>query len=201
MFTFDNKLWCYVGLFNTFKYYVCLSDNCHFSINKSYSQFVRKVNHDISFVNYHRLKHKLILAQEFDVDIKLEDSEFKKQVYTKIKKMNKNFDYYSYMNDLCTNTVYLYDCIKKDKRFISNYKFWFNYYTDEIIYESNDYNDEEIISERYMNKKYKEILLLSNGQELAYPDYLIDNFNEEQCKLYCYAQLEKLACYIKSNNA
>jgi hypothetical protein len=199
LFSFDNKLWCYVGLFNTFKYYVCLSNNCNFSINESYSQYVRKVCHDISFVNYHRLKDKLILAQEFDVDAKLEDSEFKKQVCTRIQKMNNKFDYYSYMNDLCTNIIFLYTCIKKDEKFLKYYSFWFNYFTDEINHDSNEY--EENIPERYINKNYKETVLLSNGQEIAYPDFLYNFYDEKLCKQYCTEQLEKLASYIKQDKS
>lgn len=34
---------------------------------------------------------------------------------------------------------------------------------------------------------------------MAYPEYLFNNFNEEQCKAYCAKQLEKLANYIKEN--
>lgn len=199
LFTFDNKLWCYVGLFNTFKYYVCLSDNCSFSINCSYSQYIKKLSHNTSFINYRRFKHKLILAQEFDVDIRLEDSEFKKQICTKIQKQNKEFDYYTYVNDLCTNTGFLYECIKKDEKFLPSFRNWFNYFTDRIDYENNDYYGEENPSERYINKKYKETILLSDGQEMAYPEYLFNNFNEDQCKAYCAKQLEKLANYIKKN--
>lgn len=200
LFTFANKLWCYVELFNTFKYYVCLSENCNYIINNSFSQYIRKISHNTSFVNYYRLKHKLILAQEFDVDVRLEDSEFKKQICTKIQKLNKEFNYYSYINDLCTNTVFLWDCIKEDEKFLPSFRNWFNYFTDRIDYENNDYYGEENPSERYINKKYKETILLSDGQEMAYPEYLLNNFNEEQCKAYCAKQLEKLAYYIKENN-
>lgn len=199
LFSFANKLWCYVGLFNTFKYYVCLSENCNYLINNSFSQYIRKISHNTSFVNYYRLKHKLILAQEFEVDVRLEDSEFKKQICTKIQKLNKEFDYYSYINDLCTNTVFLYDCIRRDEKFLPSFRNWFNYFTDRIDYENNDYYGEENPSERYINKKYKETILLSDGQEMAYPEYLFNNFNEEQCKAYCAKQLEKLANYIKEN--
>ena len=196
LFTVNNRLWCYVGLFNTFKYYVCLSDNCHFSINSSYSQYIKKLSHDTSFVNYHRLKDKLLLAQEFDVDVRLEDSEFKKQVCIKIQKMNKEFDYYFYINDLCTYTPFLNDCIKKDEKFIFEYGYWFNYYTDIINYDS----EKDTPSERYINKKYKETLITLSGQEIAYPEYIRDNCDKEKRNCYCSEQLVKLANYIYENN-
>ena len=196
LFTFNNRLWCYVGLFNTFKYYVCLSDNCHFSINSSYSQYIKKLSHDTSFVNYHRLKDKLLLAQEFDVDVRLEDFEFKKQVCIKIQKMNKEFDYYFYINDLCTYTPFLKDCIKKDEKFIFEYGYWFNYYTDIINYDSEN----DAPSERYINKKYKETLITLSGQEIAYPEYILDNCDKEKRNCYCSEQLVKLANYIYENN-
>lgn len=200
LFSFENKLWCYVGLFNTFKYYVCLSENCNFFINKSYCQLIRKIPHDTSYVNYRKIKQKLLLAQEYEIDPNLEDEEFKKQVCIKINKMNKIFDYYAYINNLITNTVFLYKCIKENKEFLPNFSLLYKYYTDEINYEYEDYNDEEVVKERYINSKYKESLLLIPSKEYSYPDFLFNYFDEEQCKQYCSEQITKLALYIKNNN-
>ena len=115
LFTKDNKLWCYVNLFNTFKYYVLLSEEIALSkkINKSYCQLVQKINHDTSFVKYRKIKQKMILAEEFNVDINLDDEEFIKKIKTIISKKNRQIDYYKYINNLSTNIVELYHWIQK----------------------------------------------------------------------------------------
>ena len=115
LFTKDNKLWCYVNLFNTFKYYVLLSEEIALSkkINKSYCQLVQKINHDTSFVKYRKIKQKMILAEEFNVDININDEEFIKKIKTIISKKNRQIDYYKYINNLSTNTVELHHWIQK----------------------------------------------------------------------------------------
>ena len=199
LFTTDNKLWCYVNLFNTFKYYVLLSEEIALSkkINKSYCQLVQKINHDTSFVKYRKIKQKMILAEEFNVDINLNDEEFIKKIKTIISKKNRQIDYYKYINNLSTNTVELYHWIQKyGKEKLEQLFLYLKYYTDEIdnstVYDEN---------ERFINKKYKELILISNGKEIAYPEYLFSNFDEDKCRLYCTQRLLFLCNFLQNGES
>ena len=193
LFTFEDKLWCYVNLFNTFKYYVLLSEKNEWTkkINESYCQLVQKVSHDTSFVRYRKPKEKMMLAEEFQIDVMLPDEIFIKKIQTEIAKKNRQIDFYQYINNLSTNIFELNKCINTyGKESLFQLFFYFNYYTDEIC--TSEY-DEEIEKERYINKKYKELILVSGGKEFSYPDYLYSFFDENKCRQYCHQRMYLLA--------
>lgn len=189
----DNKkkLWCYIGLFNTFKYYVLLAENCNSIINEEYCQKVSKIDHNVDFLHIRRPKDKVILSQEFNIDITLEDEDFIKQIKEKIMKRNNVFDYYDYMNNLINDTVFLCHWIKRFPELLQPYRDGYNYYTKNT---NNKYTEEE----KYIDsEKYKKKILYGND-EISYPIFLYNNFDENMCKEFCAIQLEKLYKYIIS---
>lgn len=200
LFTADNKLWCYVNLFNTFKYYVLLSEEFEYSeeINESYCQLIQKINHDTTFVNYRKPKQKMILAEEYQVDVTLPDEKFLNEIKKIITKKNRQIDYYQYINNLSSNTVELYNWIKNhSKESLTQLSFYYHYYTEEI---NNSEEYDEIKKERYINKKYKKILLIPDGKEISYPEYLLSYFDENKCRDYCHQRLYLLLNFLQSED-
>ena len=73
---------------------------------------------------------------------------------------------------------------------------YLKYYTDEI--DNSTVYDE---SERFINKKYKELILVSNGKEIAYPEYLFSNFNKDKCSLYFKQRLLFLCNFLQNGES
>ena len=81
-------LWCYVDLFNTFQYYVLLSDNWdkNIVVCESYIQLLQKIDRSIPELYIRKPKHILIYAMFYNIEPCLDLDEFKKRVEEAIKK-------------------------------------------------------------------------------------------------------------------
>lgn len=94
LFSQNNQLWCYVDLFNTFQYYVLLSEewNPKKKILKTDLQLLQKLDRTIPNLYIMKPKHILNYAMYFNVEPCLDLEEFEKRVETVIKKesMKKN---------------------------------------------------------------------------------------------------------------
>lgn len=88
LFSQDNNLWCYVDLFNTFQYYVLLSDewNTQESVLETYLQLLQKINRSIPNLSIRKPKHILTYAMYFNVEPCMDLNEFKKRVEVAIQK-------------------------------------------------------------------------------------------------------------------
>ena len=88
LFSMGNTLWCYVDLFNTFQYYVCLSQNYESKkeVSEVYFQLVQKINRDIPNIRIRRPKDVLIYAQAYGVKADMNLEKFKKSIEDKIQK-------------------------------------------------------------------------------------------------------------------
>lgn len=180
-----SNLWCYVGLFNTFKYYVLLAANCNFSINESYCQKISEINHETDFVYMCSYKDKIILSQEFSVDIGLEDETFIKTIKEIIRKKDNKMDYYQYIDNIASDIGWA----KVHQELISYYLRDYRYYTKNT---SEAFGDEE----RYVDEnKFKKTILIGN-KEISYPIFILISFNKQQFRKFCDLQLIKLKSYI-----
>lgn len=94
LFSQHNCLWCYVDLFNTFQYYVLLSETIpdDKTIYANYAQTLRKLDRDISFLS-DRLDYKDIasIARQYGVepsmDMKVFSARIKNVVNSKSQKI------------------------------------------------------------------------------------------------------------------
>lgn len=70
LFNQNNKLWCYVDLFNTFQHYVLLSDDWDesISVHESYLQLLQKIDRTVPELYIKRPKHILTYAKYYNVD-------------------------------------------------------------------------------------------------------------------------------------
>ncbi len=83
LFSQCNELWCYVDLFNTFQYYVLLSDivpnNKHIYAN--YTQTLQKLNRNAPVLDdLHDPKTVMIYAQQYGVEPTMNAAEFTRRV-------------------------------------------------------------------------------------------------------------------------
>jgi hypothetical protein len=88
LFNQNNRLWCYVDLFNTFQYYVLLSDEWdeNIPVHESYLQLLQKIDRTIPELYIRKPKHILTYAMYYNVEPSMELDTFKKRVVEAIKK-------------------------------------------------------------------------------------------------------------------
>lgn len=88
LFNQDNKLWCYVDLFNTFQYYVLLSEkwNQKETILETYLQLLQKIERNIPDLYIRRPKDIIIMAQLFDIEPCLDLDKFNHRLKVAIQK-------------------------------------------------------------------------------------------------------------------
>lgn len=88
LFNQGNMLWCYVDLFNTFQYYVLLSDNWNeeIPIHETYLQLLQKIDRTIPELYIRKPKHILTYAMFYNIEPCMDLGEFKRRVEEAIKK-------------------------------------------------------------------------------------------------------------------
>lgn len=82
LFSQHNKLWCYIDLFNTFQYYVLLSENMptDAGVYDNYLQFIQRhtVHDPLEYIS--RPKDILIYAQQYNVEWCNDMAEMKRRI-------------------------------------------------------------------------------------------------------------------------
>ena len=91
LFSQQNHLWCYIDLFNTFQYYVHLSDKwpTKKKFYNSYTQKLQKQNHDEIDALSQRPKDLLIYAQQYGIKPCSDIQELVKQINIAIRKNSR----------------------------------------------------------------------------------------------------------------
>ena len=88
LFSQGEMLWCYIDLFNTFQYYVLLSDKWDksISVHETYLQLLQKLNRSVPELYIRKPKHILTYAMFYNVEPSTDLEIFKKRVAEAIKK-------------------------------------------------------------------------------------------------------------------
>ena len=83
LFGQNNKLWCYIDLFNTFQYYVLLSDKISavHKVYNSYAQTLQKIDRTKPVLDICSPKDISIYAQQYGVEPCMDINEFSKRIY------------------------------------------------------------------------------------------------------------------------
>lgn len=91
LFSQESTLWCYIDLFNTFQYYVLLSDNLPQGINvyDNYAQTLQKIDRTEPELDIYRPKDILIYAQQYGVEPCLDKAEFSRRIKNAIAKKSQ----------------------------------------------------------------------------------------------------------------
>jgi hypothetical protein len=88
LFSQGNMRWCYVDLFNTFQYYVLLSNEWEEDIHifETYLQLIQKLDRTIPELHIRKPKHILTYAMYFNVEPCMDLDIFRKRVKEAIEK-------------------------------------------------------------------------------------------------------------------
>lgn len=88
LFNQRNMLWCYVDLFNTFQYYVLLSDEWdeNISVSETYLQLLQKIDRTVPELYIRKPKHIFTYAMYFHIESCMDLKVFKKRVSESIQK-------------------------------------------------------------------------------------------------------------------
>lgn len=88
LFSQHGSLWCYIDLFNTFQYYVLLSDrwNDDNSVYHSYLQLIQKLDRTVPKIHLRRQKHALIYADVYNVSPSTDEAVLQKRIADAIQK-------------------------------------------------------------------------------------------------------------------
>lgn len=92
LFSQYNELWCYIDLFNTFQYYVLLSDNLpkDKQIYSNYIQTLQKQDHSVPDLgDLRKPKDIMIIAQQYGVEPCMDKEEFTKRVRNAIERKSQ----------------------------------------------------------------------------------------------------------------
>ncbi len=112
LFSQDNMLWCYIDLFNTFQYYILLSDQWEGEqIHRDYMQLIQKLDREIPDMYLRKPKHILIYADFYKIEPTLDLVEFKRRVSEAIRLASNKIS----MNEKVEEKFsgYLAYCVKK----------------------------------------------------------------------------------------
>lgn len=187
LFNQENKLWCYVDLFNTFQYYILLSNKWSKSSNilETHCQYIEQLERTTPKLYIRRPKDILYYSQQYDVKPNFNIEEFKKQIYTAIQKKSltkdlgkliheKSYNYFSILNLEDENV---------DK--------------DLILYKLQDFNLYIDENDNFNKKNFRQKTYL-NGNLVSYPDIInavLEN-DVDDCKIYTSGKFQRLTNHL-----
>ena len=91
LFSQYNNLWCYIDLFNTFQFYVLLSDKLpdNTKIYDDYAQTLQKLDRSEPKITVYDPKEIMILADQYGVEPTMNPDEFSKRIKIAIAKRSQ----------------------------------------------------------------------------------------------------------------
>lgn len=91
LFSQGGFLWCYIDLFNTFQYYILLSDSWdeNVQVHETYLQLLQKIDRSIPHLYIRKPKHVLTYAMFYNIAPCMDLELFKKRVAEAIQKASQ----------------------------------------------------------------------------------------------------------------
>ncbi len=188
LFSQDNNLWCYVDLFNTFQYYVCLTDKWPKAkkISESYFQQLQKLDRTIPKIERWRPKYGLIYADLYGVDPSPDKMVMQKKITSAIQKESLKKDMTKVISqklgaDYMLN--YIRDDISEDER--QKYGLSLLLYFDE---------NDNLIEDRFR----RVTLGKKDFDMVSYPLHIYDMLtsNSIDARSYTFAKFERLNYFL-----
>ena len=188
LFSQDNNLWCYVDLFNTFQYYVCLTDKWprDQKVSESYFQQLQKLDRTIPKIERWRPKYGLIYADLYEVDPSPDKIIMQKRITSAINKESLKKDMTKVLSQkLGTDYMlnYIRDDIPEDERRKCGLSLL-------LYFDEND----DLIEDRFRKVTLGE----KEFDMVSYP-LLINNFmasNSIDVRQYTFAKFERLNYFL-----
>ena len=188
LFSQGSKLWCYIDLFNTFQYYVLLSEkwNEKKPISNTYLLLLQKLDRTVPEIHLRRAKHALIYADYYGVYPSTDNAVLQKRVSAAIKKKSQTQS----MSDVLSSKLgnnYIADYLSKD---LSRNEFE-RYWSSLLLY----YDEED----RLIEENFRRVTITDAPSDVvSYPQYLTIALiqGDVDAKEYIYAKFHRLNDYL-----
>lgn len=180
LFSQHNELWCYVDLFNTFQYYVMLSNKMpnNNKIYENYMQTVQKTNHKMPDLRcLYDPKEVMIYAQQYGVEPTMNSEEFKRRIKNAIDKKSQKISMISIIAPKIQSISI---------EFMLNTKNMLMLHQAMLLYMKND---------EFQEKNFRTLTPALNGDGISsYPQELLNTFstNQDIMKQYTTMKFNKL---------
>ena len=188
LFSQHNELWCYVDLFNTFQYYVLLSDNiaANQKIYANYTQTLQKINHTAPVLDdLHDPKTVMIYARQYGVEPCMDPAEFSKRVNNAVARKSQKID----MSKIYSARIERIPVIDYMTRMAQNPEQMYLFYNAMHMYFNNDV---------FQEKNFRTLTPMLGGKTGFYPyeTYNICSRNPKFLEEYTYAKFNKLNRFL-----
>lgn len=187
LFSQENMLWCYIDLFNTFQYYVLLSDKLPKNINvyDNYAQTLQKIDRTEPELDIYRPKDILIYAQQYGVEPCLDKEEFSRRIKNAIAKKSQKKDLVNIISEKISYipTEYFVNSTKDYKNILP------------LLNSMRLYFDDE---NNILIKNFRTITSDAKGHHKSYPYAINEVLREDQTLLrsYTMSKFNRLTAFL-----
>ena len=188
LFSQGKMLWCYIDLFNTFQYYVLLSDSWdeNVSVHETYLQLLQKLDRSIPHLYIRKPKHILTYAMFYNIAPCMDLELFKKRVAEAIQKASQKKNMGDVLSEKMGSNYLDPDKLKQMS------KDEMNFYLKSLLL----YSDED---DHLNDKNFRIVTLSENGFEtVSYPlliKILVDR-QEIDVRSYTFEKFERLNKFL-----
>ncbi len=188
LFSQDNNLWCYVDLFNTFQYYVCLTDKWPKAkkISESYFQQLQKLDRTIPKIERWRPKYGLIYADLYGADPSPDKMVMQKKIISAIQKESLKKDMAKVISQKL-GADYMLNYIRDDISEVERRKYGLSLL---LYFDENDNLIEDRFRRVTLGKK--------DFDMVSYPLHIYDMLtsNSIDARSYTFAKFERLNYFL-----
>lgn len=184
LFISKKKMWCYIELFSTFKFYVLLNSGIKEDdkLIASYCQFIEKQDRSPKTFHVRRPKDAFTLSRIYNVECTLDIDELHKRINKSIQVKDYLEDFYvrNYRLSLCDLQEYFLEKSGENER-LKIFLIERKYYFEELEY-----------GEKILNKNRFRILLPKNK---SYPEEIIKLLrkNKNFCSRYTNIKFKQIS--------
>lgn len=188
LFSQDNNLWCYVDLFNTFQYYVCLTDKWpkEQKVSESYFQQLKRLDRTIPEIERWRPKYGLIYADLYEVDPSPDKIVMQKRITSAIQKESLKKDMTKVISRKL-GTDYMLNYIRDDISLDERRKYGLSLL---LYFDEND---------NLLEDRFRKVTLGEKEFDMVSYPLLINNLmasNSIDVRQYTFAKFERLNYFL-----
>ena len=189
LFSQQNELWCYIDLFNTFQYYVLLSETIpnNEQIYANYTQTLQKLNRNPpDLQKVHTPKDMIIYAQQYGIKPCMNKQELEKQINIAIMKQSQKIPMAQIYEPKLKNMPFA-EILKNahDKP-----ESVFLFYRALMLYFNND---------EFQEQNFRTLTPSYNNNEIwSYPHKILDVLSKDThtLRMYTNAKMNNLTQYL-----
>lgn len=176
LFSQDSNLWCYVDLFNTFQYFVHLSNEWHTKTPfiETYLQLVQKIDRKFPEMYIRKPKHILNYAMAYNVEPCIELGKFKKRMREAIQKESLKKNMSDFLSTKLGNDYFNLDKLIELKKEDARPGLWNEMKLDYLSFSL--YFDEE---EKLKDNTFRQVTYVGDKDEIVSYPLLIKKLIED----------------------